>query len=144
MSYQEKRSIVYLITSVLIFGGYGLYVLGLAQADRLESSNWGRVILALVVIHIGINIVVEIVFAILSAIITREEQPPLTDERDRSIDLRATNNSFLVFGMGFLVAMGTVAVEMPLYVMFNTLVYGFFFAELMWSSTQLYFYRRGF
>ena len=143
MSYQEKRNLMYLISSVLIFSFYWLYVLQLNQEGKLESTNWGVLILLLVPVHIVFNVILEVVFVIINTITEGEEEPSVVDEFDQSIQFRATRNAYFVFIAGFLIAMATVALEMPMYVMFNLLVLSFFVTEVVWSTSHLYFYRRG-
>ncbi|MCI0713568.1 MAG: hypothetical protein L0154_25655 [Chloroflexi bacterium] len=143
MSYQEKRNILYLISSLLVFTFYWLYVLQLNREGDLESTNWGIVILVLVPVHVVVNVILEVLFVIINTVTEGEQEPSVVDEFDQSIQLRATRNAYLVFIIGFLIAMGTVALEMPMYVMFNLLVFSFFLTEVVWSTSHLYFYRRG-
>lgn len=143
MSFQEKRNLVYLLNSFIIYGGYGVYVWQLQQVNRLDSTNWGVVILLLIPIHIIINIVMHIVFIILNTLITHEEEPSIVDELDKSIEFRAARNAYYVFMVGFLAAMATVAGDLPSYAMFNMFVLSLFVSELTFISTQLYFYRSG-
>ncbi len=143
MSFQEKRNIVYLMCSLVTYGGFFGVVLHLHQAGRLESTNWGVAILLLVPFHIVVNVVLEVVFTVINIVVTQEEGPSFTDEFDKSIELRATRNAFYVFSGGFLVAMGAVALDQPMYVMFNLQVLAFFLSEIAWGITHLYFYRSG-
>lgn len=144
MSYQEQRHLLYFVSSFLIYGGYAGYVWNLEQAGRIDDTNWGRVILLLIPIHIGINIVLEIGFTIGQIIVTRRDVPDLTDELDRNIELRALRNAYYAFLVGFLAAIASVAIEMDIAVMFNGFVGAFFLAEIAFSGTHLWLYRRGF
>lgn len=143
MSYQERRNIVYLISSLLIFGLYGLYVLQINQDGALETTNWGKSIMLLIPVHMVVSVIMQVIFVIINTIITNEEEPTIVDELDKSIELRATSNTFIVFMIGFLISIGTAAFDMPLYVMFNLFVLSFFIASVVWSSTHLYLYQRG-
>lgn len=144
MSYPERKIVVYLMSSLLIFGLYGFYVWQIHQDGNLETTNWGTTILLLIPVHIAINVIMEVLFVIFNTIITQEGEPSIVDELDKSIELRAPHNTFIVFMLGFLIALGTVALDMPLYVMFNLFVLAFFAGSIVWSSSHLYFYRRGF
>lgn len=143
MSFQEKRNLLYLLDSLIIFSAYAVYVFQAHQDGRLEAINWGRAILLLIPLHLVVNVVTQVIFIIINRLTTNEEEPTFADEFDQSIELRATRNSFGVFMVGFLLALGSVAGEMPLYVMFNGFVAAFFASALAWTLTSLYFYRRG-
>lgn len=148
MSYQEKRSIVYLISTLLIFGFYYIYVFQVhpqkSFGDTTDFKFWGITILLIVPAMIVVNIITHIVFNIINAIATREKIPSIEDELDKLVELRANRNAYTTFMLGFMLSMGTQALEMPPYVMFNALVISILAASIMWSSTQFYFYRKGF
>src|SRR5690606_22290900 len=125
MSYQEKRSIVYLISTFLIVGLYFVYVFRLYPELSLNTATdfsfWGRTILLLFAALVVINIITLIVFNIINYIATKDESSCATieDELDRLIELRAVRNSNGVFMIGFMLSVGTLALDMPPYVMFN-------------------------
>lgn len=144
MSFQEKRNITYLISSFLIFVGYAVYFSRIHHDGHLDSTNWGVLILLLIPIHIVVNVILHVILIVVSLITTQEDEPPFADELDKSIELRATRNSFYVFMIGFLLAMATTAGDLPQYVMFNVLILALFTIEVVWNVSQLYFYRRGF
>jgi hypothetical protein len=147
MSYQEKRSIVYLISTLLIIWIYYIYVFQ-KHADKSLSSEtdfrfWGITILLTVPAQIVVNIITHIVFNIINVIATRETGPSFADERDNLIELKANRNAYIVFMIGFLVSMGTLALDIAPYVMFHLLLASLFAASIMWSCSQFYFYRKG-
>ena len=90
------------------------------------------------------KIIIYILFSIVNMIATREEEPSITDERDKLIELKATRNSLYVFGAGFLVAMGSLVMEMPPSAMFIILICAGIVSEMISDLSQFYFYRRGF
>lgn len=147
MSYQEKRSIASIISLLLSTGLYGAYVWQQYHAGSGEPANiphfWASAILVLVPVHIASAIVVQILFAILDAIVTREDAPTIEDELDKLISLKATRNAAYVSGVGFLLAMGVVVIGLPLTAMFLMLVGSMLTAELVWELSHLYFYRVG-
>lgn len=144
MSYQEKRSIMYLINSLLIFAVYGLYAFQTYRDGDLESINWGLAIVLILPAQTALGVFTQTILTTINAITESEGEPSVVDELDLSIELRSTRNSYYVFLIGFLLSMGTVAADMPLYVMFNSLALTFFLAQMAWINTQLYYYRRGF
>jgi hypothetical protein len=146
MSYQEKKNIVSLISTLLIFGIYCWYVFQMYQEGRIDSTSfrfWGAVILILIPVSIVAKIIISIVFNIINRITTNEKEPSFSDELDKIIGLRATRNSHYVFVIGFLLAMGSLVIDMSPSVMFITLIFSGFMSEMVGGITQLYLYRRG-
>ncbi len=147
MTYQEKKSIVSLISTILIFGFYCLYMYPQFPNGDMKSADtfhyWGSFVLNLTLISIIAHIIISIIFNMVFRITTREVEPKFADELDKLIDLRAFRNSFFVFIIGFLIAMGSLVFYQPLQVMFITLIASGFFADVTGSATKLYHYRRG-
>lgn len=147
MSYQEKKNIVSLISTLLIFGFYSLYVFQMYQEGSIDRADtfrfWGAAILILIPVSIVAKIIISIVFNIIYRITTNEKEPSFSDELDKLIELKATRNSHYVFILGFLLAMGSLVMDMPLSVMFITLILSGFVSELFGVITQLYLYRKG-
>lgn len=147
MSYQEKRAIVTLISSVLISVCYFLYVFNLYQEGSFGSTDtfkfWGIVILILIPVSIVAKIIIYIVFSIINTIATNEEECSITDELDKLIELKATRNSHYVFMIGFVLSMGALVIDLPPFMMFIVLIISGFLSEMVGVITQLYLYRRG-
>jgi len=147
MGHQEKQSIISIIGSVLVIGFYSVYVYkNYIQAD-LELLNdfqfWGKSFLYLIPIAIVVQIVIHIVFAIANRIITQEDIPDFTDERDKLIELKSIRISHWIFILGFMLAMGSLAVGMKPYVMFLTLISSGFLASLAAEVAKIIYYRKG-
>ncbi|KGE16882.1 hypothetical protein [Paenibacillus wynnii] len=147
MSYQEKKNIVSLLGSFLVFVLYGLYVFQKNPVGSIDSaytfSFWGGVILVLIPVSIVAKIIITIVFNMIYRITTNETEPSFSDELDKLIELKATRNSHYVFTLGFLVAMGSLVIDMQPTVMFIILLFSGFVSEMVGGITQLYLYRRG-
>lgn len=146
MTFQEKKSIVSLFSTVLIFISYCLYMYpkypeGGPQTETLHY--WGSFVLILTLVSIIANIIITIIFNIIFRITTNEKEPSFEDELDKLIGLKAFRNSFFVFVIGFLIAMSSLAMEQPLQMMFMTLIASGFISELAGSATKLYHYRKG-
>ena len=146
MTYQEKKSIVSFISAILIFGSYCLYMYP-RYPGNLESAEtfhyWGSFVLILLVFSIVAHIIISIIFNIVFRITTKEKEPTFADELDKLIDLKANRNSFFVFIIGFLLAMGSLIIYQPSQVMFIILIISGFISDLTGSVTKLYHYRRG-
>jgi len=147
MGHQEKQSIVSIIGSVLVIGFYSLYVYrNFIQADMELLNNyqfWGKSFLYLIPVGIVVQIVIHIVFAIANRIITQEDLPDFTDERDKLIELKSIRISHWIFIFGFMLAMGSVAMGMKPYVMFLTLISSGFLASLASEVAKIIYYRKG-
>lgn len=147
MSFQEKKNIVSLITTLLIFSLYSMYVFQKYQEGSFHTSNafsfWGAFILILIPVSILAKIIIHIVFSIINTIATNEKEPRITDELDQLIELKSTRNSHYVFIIGFLLAMIPLVMDQPPYVMFIILISSGLLSEVIGVITQLYLYRRG-
>ncbi|MRS03175.1 hypothetical protein EG832_08135 [bacterium] len=147
MGHHEKQSIVSIIGSVLVIGFYSLYVYrNYIQAD-MELLNdfqfWGKSFLYLIPVAIVVQIVIQILFAIANRIITQEDLPDITDERDKLIELKCIRISHWIFILGFMLAMGSLAAGMKPYVMFLTLISSGFLASLASEIAKIIYYRMG-
>ena len=147
MDLKEKRILVSLIASVLIFAIYALYIYGKRVAGNVEIINdfhfWGKSFLILIPIAIVTQIVIQIVFAIITKITTGEDCDPIEDERDKLIELKAIKISHYLFITGFALAMGSLTLRMQPWVMFVVLISSGFIASIVGEIVRLYFYRRG-
>ncbi|WP_217592539.1 hypothetical protein [Cohnella sp. GbtcB17] len=147
MAYQEKKSIVSLISAVLIFAVYSSIMYPRHPGAGAETDEifryWGSFVLILTLVSIFAHIVIGIVFNIVHRMATGEKEPSFADELDKLIDLKAFRNSFLVFVLGFLASMGTLAAGQPSQAMFVILIAAGFLSDVTGSATRLYHYRRG-
>ncbi|WP_066255443.1 hypothetical protein [Neobacillus drentensis] len=147
MTYQEKKSIVSLISAMLIFGSYCLYMYPRYPGGGLESMEtfryFGSFVLILTLFSIVAHIMISIIFNIVFRMTTREKEPRFADELDKLIDLKAARNSFFVFIVGFLVAMGSLIIYQPSQVMFIILIISGFISDVTGSVTKFYHYRKG-
>ena len=147
MGHHEKQSIVSIIGSVLVIGFYSLYVYRhYIQADMgllNDFQFWGKSFLYLIPVAIVVQIVIQILFAIGNRIITREDLPDITDERDKLIELKSIRISHWIFTAGFMLAMGSLAMGMKPYAMFLSLISSGFVASLASEIAKIIWYRRG-
>src|SRR2546428_14190133 len=77
MSFQEKRNIVSLITTLLIFPLYCMYFFHKYQESSFSSTNeysfWGAFILILIPVSIVAKIIIHIVFSMINTIATNDK-----------------------------------------------------------------------
>jgi hypothetical protein len=147
MTYQEKKSIVLLFSTILIFVTYCLYMYPQYPGAGLESVEtyrfWGSFVLILTLVSIIAHIIISIIFNIIFRMTTKEKEPTFADELDKLIELKAFRNSFFLFILGFLLAMASLVFYQPSQVMFIILILSGFIADVSGSITKLYHYRRG-
>ncbi len=147
MSYQERRAIVSLISTILITTAYSAYMLQrYPEADAYSKdifSFWGTFIVILIPVSIAARIIIYIIFSIINTIATNENEPDFADERDKLIELKASRNSLYVFSIGFLIAMVAIVLERPPAVMFSILIGAGLLSDIISEFSQFYFYRRG-
>lgn len=148
MDNKEKQLLVTAISMILILGCYALYVYNNYIAENLAIINdtkfWAKAFLILIPVTIVSQIVIHIVFAIINKIVTNEDIPTLSDERDKLIDLKAIRISHWIFTMGFLLSMVSQVMGMQLWVMFIILIASGFIAAFVAEITKFYLYRKGF
>ena len=149
MSYHERKSIAMMVSSVLVFTVYALFLYQkYSNGDFLNADplRLGAVVLLLLIpLQIVSKIITMILFTIGDAI-TVQGNPdiPIEDERDKLIEQKAMNIAFYVFGIGFLLAMGALALAWPLPVAFFLLFGTLFGSDIGSGIAQFRYYRRGF
>lgn len=148
MSIKEKRIIATTISNLLIFAVYFVIILRMYQDGRFDGEDAARLVGQSVLILIGAqivaNIVVSIVVAIIHAIATREEEPDITDERDKLIELRALRLSFILFASSFAGAIASLALGASYFFAFQVMLVAGAVSDVIGNVFRLYLYRRGF
>lgn len=147
MSYQERRALVSLGTSILVNAGYLANMLPRQPVGDSYAPEvfrfWGEFFLILILVSIIIEIAVAILFSILNTIATRETEPGITDERDRLIELKASRIGFYAFTIGFLLAMVALAMGMTPSTMFIIIMIGGVASQVVDHFSAFWFYRWG-
>ena len=147
MTYQEKKSIASLSSTILVILVYCLYVF-VFNAERsggpeTDFQFYGITILLIIPGLIVANIIIHIIVGIQHKVSTNEDGEMFEDEFDKAIELRANRNAYNTFMLIFLMSMASLALKYPPYIMLNILVDGMMAASLVWSISKLYFYRKG-
>jgi hypothetical protein len=147
MSFQEKRAIVSLISTTLVsalyFASvYQRYSEGLFAAGE-EFRFWATAILLFIPVQVVAKVVVHVIFVVINVVATREEEPKITDELDKLIDLKATRNFYHVFMAGFLLSIAALVLSLPPLAMFVVLTLTLVMAGAVLDLSQVYYYRRG-
>jgi len=147
--YQKERQILLsIVSTIVIFGFYSLYVYRNYIAGNPEILDdftfWGRAFLVLIPITIIVNIPIHIVFAIVNRIVTNEDIPTKDDERDKLIELRAIRIAHWIFVVGFVSAMGAIALGMQPWLMLIIIIGSGFIGCIVSEVAKIIMYRRGF
>ena len=150
MSFQQKNVAVSLANFTLILVFFIIRVLQMVLSGSFTSTNvfrlWGIIIVLAVVVTIFATIITHIVSAIIEAIKTQQEPEieDFADERDKLIDLKGTQVTYLVSSIGVFLAMLTFVFGQPPLVMFTLLIFFGVLAQVIGDTSRLYLYRRGF
>ncbi|MBD80845.1 MAG: hypothetical protein CL840_18155 [Crocinitomicaceae bacterium] len=148
MSFQEKKSLVTMLATVIIVGFYCIYVFGIHSEQSLnpdiDFQFWGITALLILPTIIVVNIISHILFGIFYTITANEKPTYDTDERDKLVELRSNQNSFMVFTFGYMLSMVSLALGWPAYYLFNILIISQLLSSIMWSASNFYYYKRGF
>lgn len=167
MYYQEKKTIVTIISGMFIFIAYSIY--GILKYMELgvkllhDLKFWATAILIAIGGGIIVAIIVQIVFHVFLAIaneVSKEVSKNMNvewetstyneseimeneDEMDKLISLKAMRNSYIVVGVGFVISIITLYFQMPPAIMLNIIFASFSLGSLFEGFSQLFFYRKG-
>ena len=151
MSFQQRNITVSLVTFILILGFYLLRIFQLLETDSFVSTNvfrlWGIIVVLAIVATIVLTILAHIGSAVFQVIKTGDENPKIEDiqdERDKLIDLRGTQITYVASSLGVLVAMLTFVFGQPPLLMFSLLIFSGLLAQIIGDISRLMLYRRGF
>ena len=147
MSYQEQQSIVNIFSGLLITAIFGWIVYQRQVAGMYDLSTdfqqWGKLFLLFAGISVGVRIVIMIIYHIIWAIATRQEDAPDDDERDKIIKLKATRNGHYAFIIPFVGAFAGLAFGMPVWGLFIAFIAAGLISEITENGSQIYYYRKG-
>lgn len=164
MSYSVKRTLVSLITELIVLIAYIVYAFDKHQAGAIGSSDlkaWAGVGLVFIGISIFVNVVIQIVFHIyLSVSIAVRETVKnnnckneaieksikaeiVTDEMDRLIRQKSIQFGFTIAGFGFIGALLTQVLGYAPAMLLHVLLISFYLGSLVEGVVQLYYYKRG-
>lgn len=147
MTYEERRSILMLISTVVINIVYAVVMLQrFPEVDAYSPEIfrfWGSYVLIMILVTVVAKIIISIGFVIISAATTGEVDEEMVDERERLIKLKSAQISQYLFAIGFVVAMVALVAEQPPTVMFIILIVAGILTDAVSDLTELYYYRRG-
>lgn len=146
MLYHEKQNYVNIFSGILITAVFALIVYNKQMAGIIDLTGdyrlWGYLLLIFVGVSVIARIIIQIVFHIINVIITREEDVPKKDERDKMIALKATRNAFYSLSGVLLTLIILLALGVPINAVFIAFIIGGLVTEIVENSSQIYYYRR--
>jgi hypothetical protein len=164
MSYQEKRTIVTVLTGILILAAYCIYAFGKVSAGTESVGDlkfWAFTMLLFIGIGVVAIIIIQIVFHILLSIgIAIKEQiqngsvnddeieknlelEMVEDEMDKLIELKSMRFGFVVAGFGFVAGLVALLIDYSPAVMMNIIFISFNVGSILEGIAQIYYYRKG-
>jgi len=153
MTYNEKKSLTNIISSVLITSVYSIITYQKYLNGGLDDSNifrfWAIIILIFIPISIVARIIIMIIFHILEAIVQAaqgndiEDEMDIVDERDKLIQMKASAISMYIFSFGFVLALVTQLFNVSNHLFFFVLIGAGLITDIVSESIMIRYYRRG-
>ena len=162
MSYQEKRTILSVISGVLLLAAYSIYAFGKAGMENLDNLVfWAKTMLIFIGIGIVALIIIQIIFHIALSVgmavkqklkdescddkeIEKSiEQEMVEDEMGKLIELKANKIGYSFVGFGFLAGLIALVLGASAVVMLNILFFSSGIGSLVEGLVQIRYYRKG-
>jgi hypothetical protein len=164
MSYQERRTVVNILSGIAIVVAYCVYAFGRYQAGLVAAGDlkfWAGTMLMFIGVGIVAMIIIQIVFHILMSIgiaVSKKIQNEdfddkqiektialemVEDEMGKLIELKSIRIGFAVAGVGFVGALVALFFGYSPVVMLNVMYLSFSVGSIFEGLTQLYFFRKG-
>ena len=153
MSYQERKSITNIISSIIITTIYAIIMYQKYSSGAIDDSNlfifWAIVILIFIPISIIARIIILIIYHILESIVSvaqgnePEDAIDIMDERDKLIEMKSTAISMYIFSLSFVIGLVTQLFDLSGHVFFVVLIIGGFLSDMVSEMLKIRFYRRG-
>lgn len=145
MSDQERKLIIAIVSTLLVSALYCLKMFELYQQGLFSGADAtvlvGKSILALILANVLVNIVVAIVANIVFSLASKTCESPVSDERDKLIELKGMQVSYAVFGAGLLLSMGVLALGWASFIVFNLIILSITIGEVVGNLTKIHQYR---
>ncbi|MFH2117272.1 MAG: hypothetical protein ABII85_04415 [Bacillota bacterium] len=153
MSYQEKKSVTNIISSIVITSIYAFIMYQKYLGGVLDDSNifrfWAIIILIFIPISVVARIIILIIFHILEAIVQTakgeevDTDMDIVDERDKLIEMKASKISLIIFSIGFIIALVIQLFDVSNHVFFITLIVSGFITDIVSETLMITYYRKG-
>ena len=146
MTYQEKKSMTIIATSIVLSALY-FHRVNQVYVDRGADINpltfWSGAILLIIPIGIAFHVVTQVILAVIYKVTTGESPPSIEDERDKLIELKSLRVNHYSFLLGFFVAMLLALRGSSMTIFFVALIISMTVSGLLAEITKYYLYKRG-
>ncbi len=164
MSYQEKKTIVSIISGIILLAAYCIYAFTRVSLEMVAPDDlkfWATTMLIFIGIGIVSTIIIQIVFHILLSIAIAVKKQVMgekcddkeiektidlemvEDEMDKLIELKSIRVSFIIAGIGFVSALLSMVFYSSAAMLLNIIFLSFNVGAIAEGITRLYFYRKG-
>lgn len=153
MSYQEKKSITNIISSILITTIYTVIMYQGYLDGGLDYSSifklWAVVILVFIPISVAAKIIIMIIFHIFESVVQAaqgnniEDEMDIVDERDKLIQMKSSVIAMYIFSLGFIIALITQLFDVSNHVFFIVLIIAGLITDIVSESLMIRYYHRG-
>jgi hypothetical protein len=164
MFYQEKRTVVSIVTGAMVLAAYCIYAFGRYQSGLVTPGDlkfWASTMLIFIGIGIAASIVIQIVFHIMLSIAIAAQKKiqdescedkeieksikaeMVEDEMGHLVELKSLRIGFFLSGLGFVAAIVSLILDYSPVVMLNIIFISFCGASILEGFIQLYYFRRG-
>jgi uncharacterized membrane protein len=157
MTYNSKRTIVSIISGVILMIAYLAYAFGNNAPEADDLKGWAIAILVLVGIGVVSQIVIQIIFHILYSIAIAVKERDIGDEQierilsstvtedemDKLINLKSAHIGYICVGVGFIVALVALAFSQPVVYALHILLGSFLLGSFAEGCVTVYLYERG-
>ena len=164
MSYQEKKTIVSIISGIILLAAYCIYAFTRVSLEMVAPDDlkfWATTMLIFIGIGIVYTIIIQIVFHILLSITIAVKKKVMgekccdkeiektidlemvEDEMDKLIELKSIRVSFIIAGIGFVSALLSMVFYSSAAVLLNIIFLSFNVGAIAEGITRLFFYRKG-
>lgn len=147
MSYEERNTVVTLISSLLV-NAWFLNRIWIMYHDGTSTAPdglqiWAQTMLWVVPVAIGSVIALTVLTNIVVGAISGETDRGIVDERDRKFEFFGMGATMAFAVAGFLVSMILLALGYGGFVAFTVIYLSFFLGDIAGSLVKLGFYRAG-
>ncbi|MGE4319892.1 MAG: hypothetical protein AB7E61_00420 [Acholeplasmataceae bacterium] len=143
MAYQVKKSYLRIITILLGFISYSIYLFSNIEINTFDLKQFGMYLFLIVPILMVFEIVGTIIFDLFNQTDSKKERPKHMDEFDRLIEYKAVRNFMIVFVAGFFTSTLILWLSANLIVAFIVMFVMIFLSGLMLQVSYIKYYNHG-
>lgn len=143
MAYQVKKSYLRIITILLGFISYSIYLFSNIDINTFDLKQFGMYLFLIVPILVVFEIVGTIIFDLFNQTDSKKERPKHMDEFDRLIEYKSVRNFMIIFVAGFFTSTLILWLSTNLMVAFIVMFVMIFLSGLMLQISYIRYYNHG-